>query len=109
MFTILLACLSLIGHLCNGATSTEMMEPGLEDLDVSRSSSSTEQCDLAPPTTEAPVTHPSHDLRRRSEYVYTGETLIPGNFTDIESVGSICGYVTSDIRKWAIDRSSHVY
>ena len=44
------------------------------------------------------ATPPPHELRQRQER-YTGITSYPGSVSVINSVGSVCGFVTSDIRE----------
>ena len=108
MFAILLACSSLLVVIPCGATTTQMTKPVLEDIGRSEISSIPRNPKLAMATTEAQTQHPSHDLRRR-ESVFTGETMVAGNLSVIDTIGSICGYVTSDIRKSVAECTSHIY
>ena len=98
MLATFIACSSLVGLLLHGATSTQTATAVVRDLGGSEISSIPTHPSLAIATTEAPTECPSHELRRR-ENVYTGKTLVQGNVSVIDSIGSICGYVTSDIRE----------
>jgi hypothetical protein len=42
------------------------------------------------------ITAAPHELRRRQDYEVT---YLPGTYTAVEGPGSLCGYVTSNVRK----------
>ena len=77
-----------------------------EDFGGSELSSTREDRKLVMATTEAPIKFRKQDLRR--QYTYTGETWTQGSFSQISSFESICGYVTSDIRKSSDCTSAHL-
>ena len=97
MFAILIACSSLIGIPSCVATDTQTTKPAVENLGGSEFSSNPTDRKLVVATTQAPMRPRKQDLRR--QYTYTGITEAQGSFSEIKSFDSICGYVTSDIRK----------
>lgn len=98
---LLLACIAVAepshGHLVDlfpfwiGSDHRESQSQGSAQLPTSH----TNQLDSSP----AQITPPPQELRRRQD-ANAQVTIVNGPYTLVEEVGSLCGYITQDVRKY---------